>query len=64
MSKGDAMRNPELAVDGTVLDTCFLLCLVAFGKWGTQTNRAHTSGEELSQNCDLTGSKSEPLSVS
>lgn len=61
MSKGDAMRNPEPAVDGTALDICFLLCLVAVGKSGIKTNRADTSGEELSQNCDVTGSKSEPL---
>lgn len=59
MSKGDAMRSPEPAVDGTALDICFLLSLVALGKWGT--NRADTSGEELSQNCDVTGSKPEPL---
>lgn len=61
MSKGDAMRNTEPAVDGTALDICFLLCLVAVGKWGTKTNRADTSGEERSQNCDVIGSKSEPL---
>lgn len=55
------MRSPETAADGTARDVCFLLCLVAVGKWGTKTNRADTSGEEGFQKYDITGSKPEPL---
>lgn len=43
ISKGEAMRSSETGVDGTALDSCFLLHLVAVVKWGTEINR-HTSG--------------------
>lgn len=61
MSKSDAMRNPETEVYETALDICFLLCLVAVGKWGAIINRADTSGEDVFQKHDVTGSKSEPF---
>lgn len=34
------MRNPEVGVNGSALDICFLLCLGAVVKWGTKINRA------------------------
>ena len=45
--QSDAVKNPEIGVDGTALDICFLLCLVAVVKWGTKVKQTCIWGERV-----------------